>query len=144
MATLKGQQMLRNPFLNKGTAFSMEERKKYNLMGLLPGKVMSLEEQEKVIYERTKTIEDNLDKHLYLMNIYDTNRVLFYYLVSKHVTEFLPIIYTPTIGDAVINYSKNYDTPKDAVFLSVDNSYDIKERIKSCMDDLDEIKLSCN
>lgn len=141
MATLKGQQMLRNPFLNKGTAFSMEERKKYNLMGLLPGKVMSLEEQEKVIYERTKTIEDNLDKHLYLMNIYDTNRVLFYYLVSKHVTEFLPIIYTPTIGDAVINYSKNYDTPKDAVFLSVDNSYDIKERIKSCMDDLDEIKL---
>ncbi|MBO1690594.1 NAD-dependent malic enzyme, partial [Akkermansia sp. GGCC_0220] len=72
-------------------------------------------------YEKIVSIQDNLEKHLFLMNLYDTNRTLFYYVIGKHVTEFLPIIYTPTIGDAVINYSKNFDTPKDAVFLSVDN-----------------------
>ncbi|MBD7912138.1 NAD-dependent malic enzyme [Clostridium sp. Sa3CVN1] len=138
---LKGQELLRNPFLNKGTAFTEEERKKYDLTGLLPEAVRSIDEQEKLVYERTKSFANDLDKHLYLMNIYDTNRTLFYYVVGKHVTEFLPIIYTPTIGDAVINYSKKYDTPKDAVFLSINKIEDIKKSIVSAISDLDEIKL---
>ncbi|MDD3224486.1 MAG: NAD-dependent malic enzyme [Clostridium sp.] len=141
MSNLKGQEILRNPFLNKGTAFTHEERKLYGLTGLLPNVVRTLDEQEQVAYSKTKTIKDNMEKHLYLMNLYDTNRTLFYYLVGKHVTEFLPIIYTPTIGDAVINYSKNYDTPKDAVFLSVDNKKDIEASIKTAAKDLDDIKL---
>lgn len=141
MSTLKGLDLLRNPFLNKGTAFTKEERKKYELDGLLPDKVRTLEEQEKLIYERTKAVTDNLQKHLFLMDLYDTNRTLFYYLTGKHVTEFLPIIYTPTIGDAVINYSKNYNTPKDAVFLSVDHPEDIEKSLKSALKDLEEVKL---
>lgn len=141
MSNLIGHELLRNPFLNKGTAFTAEEREKYNLEGLLPAEIMTLEEQEKIVYEKINSIEDNLNKHLYLMNIYDTNRTLFYYTVGKHVTELLPIVYTPTIGDAVINYSKNYDTPKDAVFLSVDHPEYIKKSIEVASKDLDEIKL---
>ncbi|MCI1995136.1 NAD-dependent malic enzyme [Clostridium luticellarii] len=141
MSNLKGQDLLRNPFLNKGTAFTKNEREKYDLTGFLPDTVRTIEEQEKLAYSRSKDFETNLEKHLYLMNIYDTNRTLFYYLVGKHVVEFLPIIYTPTIGDAVINYSKNYDTPKDAVFLSVDHPEDIKKSIQESLKDLDEIKL---
>lgn len=141
MKILKGQELLRNPFLNKGTAFTKEERKKYELEGLLPEAVNTIEEQEKVVYERLNSFSTDLDKHLYLMNIYDTNRTLFYYVISKHVTELLPIIYTPTIGDAVINYSQKYDTPKDAVFLSINNIEGIKNALVSGISDLDEIKL---
>ncbi|MEY8001496.1 NAD-dependent malic enzyme [Clostridium sp. Mt-5] len=141
MSTLKGQDLLRNPFLNKGTAFTKAEREKYDLTGFLPDTVRTIDEQEKLSYDRSKDFDSNLEKHLYLMNIYDTNRTLFYYLVGKHITEFLPVIYTPTIGDAVINYSRNYDTPKDAVFLSVDHPENIKKSIELSLKDLDEIKL---
>lgn len=141
MTNLKGTELLRNPYLNKGTAFTEEERKKYELVGLLPNVIRTIEEQEHIIYERTKAFEDKLEKRNYLMNLYDTNKTLFYYVVGKHITEFLPVIYTPTIGDAVINYSKIYDTPKDAVFLSVDHPENIKESIKNSLKDLEEIKL---
>lgn len=141
MINLKGQDLLRNPFLNKGTAFTEEEREKYGLTGLLPNAVRIIDEQEQIVYEKTRAFEDNLEKHNYLMNLFDINRTLFYYAVGKHVTEFLPIIYTPTIGDAVINYSKNYETPKDAVFLSIDHPENIKKSIEAGLKDLDEIKL---
>lgn len=141
MNILKEQDILRNPFLNKGTAFTEEEREKYNIKGLLPSAVRTIEEQEILVYEMTKSIQDNLDKHLFLMNLYNTNRTLFYYTIGKHVTEFLPIIYTPTIGDAVINYSRTFDTPKDAVFLSVDDPDNIESSLKSALKDLEEIKL---
>ncbi|MBX4261610.1 NAD-dependent malic enzyme [Clostridium estertheticum] len=141
MINLKGQDLLRNPYLNKGTAFTKEERKKYELIGLLPNDVRTIEQQEQIIYQRTKDFEDKLEKRNYLMNLYDTNKTLFSYVMGKHITEFLPVVYTPTIGDAVINYSKIYDTPKDAVFLSIDNPEDIKKSIENSLKDLDEIKL---
>lgn len=141
MNNLRGLELLRNPFFNKGTAFTKEEREEYGLDGLLPETIMTIDEQAALVYERTKAFTDNLEKHNFLMNVYDTNRTLFYYLVSKHVTEFLPIIYTPTIGDAVINYSKNYDTPKDAVFLSVNHPEKIKTSMQAALKDLEEIKL---
>ena len=83
MSNLKGQELLRNPFLNKGTAFTEEERKKYDLIGLLPNAIRTIEEQEKIVYERTKSFDENLEKHIFLMNLYDTNRILFYYVISK-------------------------------------------------------------
>ncbi|MBU3180989.1 NAD-dependent malic enzyme [Clostridium psychrophilum] len=141
MINLKGQDLLRNPYLNKGTAFTEQEREKYELTGLLPKAVRTIEEQAQIIYKRTKDFEDKLEKRNYLMNLYDTNKTLFCYVIGKHITEFLPIIYTPTIGDAVINYSKIYDTPKDAVFLSIDQPENIKKSIKNSLKDLDEIKL---
>lgn len=141
MFQFKPHQLLRNPFLNKGTAFTMDERKKYNLTGLLPSYVLTIDEQEQSVYKKICSINDNLDKHLFLMNLYDTNRTLFYYVVKKHIVELLPIIYTPTIGDAVINYSKIFDTPKDAVFLSVDDAAGIKPSMQAAISDLDKIKL---
>lgn len=141
MNNLKGQDLLRNPFLNKGTAFTEDERIKYNLIGLLPKKIDSIEDQAKIVYERFKSFENSLEKHLFLMNLYDINRTLFYYTAGKHVVEFLPIIYTPTIGDAVMNYSDKFDTPKDAVFLSVDQPKNIKESILQAAGELDDIKL---
>lgn len=141
IGNLKGIDLLRNPYLNKGTAFTKEEREKYDLQGLLPAAIRSIEQQEKIIYKRVGELKDNLQKHYYLMNLYDVNRRLFYYVVENHITEFLPIIYTPTIGDAVINYSNTYDTPKDAVFLDVNRIEDIRKSIENGIKDLDEIKL---
>ena len=138
---LKGKDLLRNPYLNKGTAFAEDERKKYEITGLLPNIVRTIEEQEQIIYERTKAFEDKLEKRNYLMNLYDINKTLFCYVIVKHIIEFLPIIYTPTIDDAVINYSKNYDSSKDAVFLSINNPEDIKKSIENSSKNLDEIKL---
>ena len=141
MTNLKGEELLRNPFLNKGTAFTTAERKKYKLTGLLPSVIRTIDEQEQIIYERSKAFEDKLEKRNYLMNLYDTNKTLFYYVMGKHISEFLPIIYTPTIGDAVINYSRTFDTPKDAVFLSVDHPENIRKSIKNSLKDLKKIKL---
>ncbi|OPJ62848.1 NAD-dependent malic enzyme [Clostridium oryzae] len=141
MFQFKPHELLRNPFLNKGTAFTLDERKKYNLTGLLPSYVLTIDEQEQSVYKKICSISDNLDKHRFLMNLYDTNRTLFYYVVKKHIVELLPIIYTPTIGDAVINYSKIFDTPKDAVFLSVDDAAGIKPSMQAAISDLDKIKL---
>lgn len=138
---LKGIDLLRNPFFNKGTAFTKEERVKYGLVGLLPNKIRTIEEQEEIVYKKIKNINDNLQKHHFLMSLYDTNRTLFYYVVGKHVTELLPIIYTPTIGDAVMNYSNTYDTPKDAVFLDVNDIGSIRSSIEGGIEDLDEVKL---
>ncbi|MGL5577357.1 MAG: NAD-dependent malic enzyme [Sarcina sp.] len=141
MENLKGIDLLRNPFLNKGTAFTKEERGKYELEGLLPVAIRNIDEQAEIVYKRVNSIEDNLEKNLYLMNIYNTNRRLFYYTAGKYVTELLPIIYTPTIGDAVINYSKTFDSPKDAVFLSAFDIDNIEKQINAGIKDLDEIKL---
>ncbi|MGL4570837.1 MAG: NAD-dependent malic enzyme [Clostridium sp.] len=141
MKELKGQDILRNPFFNKGTGFTEDERKNLGLIGLLPSEVRTIEEQEILVYEKVTTIENNLDKHLYLMDLYNRNRTLFYYTISGHVKELLPIIYTPTIGDAVINYSNTFNSPSDAVFLSVDHKELIEEALKNAAKDLDEIKL---
>lgn len=141
MGNLKSVDLLRNPFLNKGTAFTKEEREKYELDGLLPAVIKTIDEQAKAVYERVKSIDDNLEKNLYLMNIYNTNRRLFYYTAEKYVTELLPVIYTPTIGDAVMNYSKTFDSPKDAVFLSAFDSKNIENQIKAGIKDLEDIKL---
>lgn len=141
MKELKGQDVLRNPFLNKGTGFTEEERKSLGLVGLLPNEVRTIEEQEVLVYEKVSNIENNLDKHLYLMDLYNKNRTLFYYTIGKHIKELLPIIYTPTIGDAVMNYSNNFDGPSGAVFLSVEHKDLIEEALKNGAKDLDEIKL---
>lgn len=85
MKELKGQDVLRNPFLNKGTGFTEEERKSLGLVGLLPNEVRTIEEQEVLVYEKVSTIENNLDKHLYLMDLYNKNRTLFYYTIGKHI-----------------------------------------------------------
>ncbi|EIW2562870.1 NAD-dependent malic enzyme [Listeria monocytogenes] len=116
--TLKsGFDYMNNPLLNKGTAFSKEERASYQLDGLLPPIIETIEQQAVRIETQIENLETPLHKHQLLTNLYNENRTLYYYVVTKNVTDCLPIIYTPTIGDAVIQYHKDYTAPDEALFV---------------------------
>jgi malate dehydrogenase (oxaloacetate-decarboxylating) len=101
--------ILRNPILNKGCAFTEDERKKFNLIGRLPHHVEDLTEQTLRYYERYKTFHKSLNKHIFLKNAYNENQTIFFRLVSDHLTEMLPIIYTPVVGDAVKTFSHEFN-----------------------------------
>ncbi|EAF5858545.1 NAD-dependent malic enzyme [Listeria monocytogenes] len=117
--TLKsGFDYMNNPLLNKGTAFSKEERASYQLDGLLPPIIETIEQQAVRIEMQIENLETPLHKHQLLTNLYNENRTLYYYVVTKNVTDYLPIIYTPTIGDAVIQYHKDYTAPDEALFVN--------------------------
>ncbi|EAE6700727.1 TPA: NAD-dependent malic enzyme [Listeria monocytogenes] len=116
--TLKpGFDYMNNPLLNKGTVFSKEERASYQLDGLLPPIIETIEQQAVRIEMQIENLETPLHKHQLLTNLYNENRTLYYYVVTKNVTDYLPIIYTPTIGDAVIQYHKDYTAPDEALFI---------------------------
>jgi malate dehydrogenase (oxaloacetate-decarboxylating) len=102
----------RIPLLNKGTAFTKEERRLLELDGLLPPRVVSLETQKERLYRRYRLQSSALEKHIYLRNLQDRNEVLFYALLADHVEEMLPIIYTPTVGEAVRWFSHIYRLPR--------------------------------
>ncbi|WP_269479264.1 NAD-dependent malic enzyme [Brochothrix campestris] len=129
MAKMNGWTRLNNAMTNKGTAFTAAERREYGLEGLLPTAIQTLAEQSEQAYQQFLKRSDAMSQHRFLMSLYDTNRVLFYYLVNHHVSEMLPIIYTPTIGDAVMQYNEDYTTPKDALFLSINDAPATIERI---------------
>lgn len=117
MTVKPGFDYMNNPLLNKGTAFSKEERASYQLDGLLPPIIETIEQQAVRIETQIENLETPLHKHQLLTNLYNENRTLYYYLVTKNVTDYLPIIYTPTIGDAVIQYHKEYTAPDEALFI---------------------------
>ena len=102
---LRGFEVLSTPLLNKGVAFPLEERKALGLTGLLPPKVLTLEEQAKRAYKQFLSQPDDLSKNVYLTALHDRNEVLFYRLLNDHMTEMLPIVYTPTVGTAIQRYS---------------------------------------
>lgn len=120
---------LNNAMTNKGTAFTKAEREAYGLEGLLPPAIQTIEQQSEQAYQQFLAKADAMSQHLFLMGLYDTNRVLFYHLIGAHVTEMLPVIYTPTISDAVIRYNEDYTSPKDALFLSINDSTSVIQRI---------------
>lgn len=130
MMKLSPEQLLNNPFLNKGTAFTESERKKYGLAGLLPPYIQTLDEQVQRVYMQYQRKANNLEKRNFLMQIFDTNRVLFYKLFSTHIVEFMPIIYDPTIADAIEQYSELYVNPQNAAFLSIDAPDHLEEALK--------------
>ncbi|ECV3107299.1 NAD-dependent malic enzyme [Listeria monocytogenes] len=117
MTVKSGFDYMNNPLFNKGTAFSEEERANYQLDGLLPPIIETIEQQAVRIETQIENLETPLHKHQLLTNLYNENRTLYYYLVTKNVTDYLPIIYTPTIGDAVIQYHKEYTAPDEALFI---------------------------
>ncbi|HAB7121595.1 TPA_asm: oxaloacetate-decarboxylating malate dehydrogenase [Listeria monocytogenes] len=117
MTVKPGFDYMNNPLLNKGTAFSKEERASYQLDGLLPPIIETIEQQAVSIETQLENLETPLHKHQLLTNLYNENRTLYYYVVTKNVTDYLPIIYTPTIGDAVIQYHKEYTAPDEALFI---------------------------
>ena len=103
-----GPSLLEMPLLNKGSAFSREERIEFNLIGLLPQNVESIEEQSERAYRQYRICQNDLDRHIYLRAIQDDNETLFFRLVSEHLEEMLPIIYTPTVGKACEEFSNIY------------------------------------
>lgn len=131
------QEILNDPFINKGTAFTLKERKALNLVGLLPTAVQTLEEQTEQTYKEYQKKVSDLEKRIYLMTLFNTNRTLFYALMSQHVAEFMPIVYDPTVADAIREYDELFMKPQDAAFLSIHNPDDIEEALKNAAGDRD-------
>ena len=132
--------ILNNPFLNKGTAFTLEERKELGLIGLLPPYVQTIEEQAVQTYAQMQTKANDLEKRLFLMEIFNTNRTLFYYLFSQHLEEFNPIVYDPTIADTIEGYSDLFVDPQYAGYLDINHPENIEATLKNAAGDR-EIRL---
>ncbi|OIM42124.1 NAD-dependent malic enzyme [Oenococcus oeni] len=132
--------ILNDPFINKGTAFTEAEREELGLNGLLPAKVQALQEQVDQTYAQFQSKVSNLEKRLFLMEIFNTNHVLFYKLFSQHVVEFMPIVYDPTIADTIENYSELFVEPQGAAFLDINHPENIQSTLKNAANGRD-IKL---
>ena len=135
-----GQTRLNDPFLNRGTAYTKEQREQYHLEGMLPPKQQTLEEQVREVYLQYQEKKTNLEKRIFLMTVFNTNRVLFFKVFSEHVTEFMPIVYDPTIAESIENYSHLFVNPQNAAFLSIDEPDEIEASLKNAADGRD-IKL---
>lgn len=112
-----GNALLELPLLNKGSAFTEDERERFNLHGLIPNNIENIEEQTQRSYQQYLSFGSDLNKHIYLRNIQDTNETLFYNLLSQHLDEMLPIIYTPTVGEACQRFSDIYRRHR-GIFIS--------------------------
>ena len=123
------KEILNNPFINKGTAFTLAERKQLNLVGLLPPVVQTLEEQIERTYSQYQKKTTDLEKRVYLMTLFNTNRTLFYALMAQHVEEFMPIVYDPTVADAIRQYDELFMKPQDAAFLSIDHPEEMEQAL---------------
>ncbi|GAB00199.1 MULTISPECIES: NAD-dependent malic enzyme [Acinetobacter] len=112
-----GYTLLELPLLNKGSAFTQEERSNFNLHGLLPHIIETIEEQSQRSYQQFCAFNDDINKHIYLRNIQDTNETLFYHLIENHLEEMMPVIYTPTVGEACQRFSDIYRRHR-GIFIS--------------------------
>lgn len=119
-----GPSLLEMPLLNKGSAFSTQERIDFNLQGLLPHNIETIEEQTERAYSQYNLCNTDLDRHIFLRSIQDNNETLFFRLLEEHLEEMMPIIYTPTVGQACQEFSKIYRTHR-GLFIS----YPDRERI---------------
>jgi malate dehydrogenase (oxaloacetate-decarboxylating) len=116
-STLRGIQLLGSPLHNHGTAFTMAQRRELGLVGVLPAVVETLEEQVARAYDAFQAYTKPINRHIYLRQLQDTNEVLFYRLVTEHLAEMLPVVYTPTVGEACERFSEIYRRPR-GLFVS--------------------------
>lgn len=129
-----GPSLLEMPLLNKGSAFTPQERVEFNLIGLLPQNVETIEEQVERVFSQYKQCASDLDKHIYLRSIQDNNETLFFRLLDSHLDEMLPIIYTPTVGQACQEFSKIYRTHR-GLFVSYPERDRIDDILRSATKD---------
>ena len=125
-----GPALIETPLLNKGSAFSAEERAAFNLSGLLPPRYETIEEQVKRCYAQYSSFNETINKHIYLRAIQDNNETLFYRLITEHIDEMMPIIYTPTVGDACEQFSDIYRNAR-GLFISYDERHQIDDILRS-------------
>jgi malate dehydrogenase (oxaloacetate-decarboxylating) len=138
--TLRGRQVLSDRRINKGTAFSDAERAALDVIGLLPAGHMTLEEQESRVYAQFRRQTTDLARNVLMADVSDRNQVLYYRTLMSHLSELLPIIYTPTVGEAIENYSHEYRRPR-GVYLSVDHPELIERSLLAFGLESDEVDL---
>jgi malate dehydrogenase (oxaloacetate-decarboxylating) len=138
--TLRRRQVLADPRINKGTAFSDSERAALGLIGLIPPGYMTLAEQVSRVYAQYRRQTTDLARNVLLTELHDRNEVLFYRLLASHLSEMLPIIYTPTVGQAIENYSQEYRRPR-GIYLSVDRPELIETSLRAAGLGADEVDL---
>ncbi len=126
----RGSAVLTSPSINRGTAFTLQEREALGLSGLLPTGVSTLEGQLRRVYAQYLQQTSNLRKWVYLANLRDRNEVLFYRLLTEHISEMLPVVYTPTVGEAIERFSHEYRRPR-GVFLSVDQPENVETAFRN-------------
>ena len=125
---LRGRSVLYDPRINKGTAFDARERDELGLVGMLPPHVLTIAQQSSRAYRQYLGQPSDLAKNVFLTALHDRNEVLFYRLLGEHLPEMLPIVYTPTVGDAIQHYSHEYRRPR-GVYLSVDRPDQIERAL---------------
>lgn len=125
-----GPALLETPLLNKGSAFSSDERVMFNLNGLLPPRYESIQEQVDRAYMQYKSFANPLNKHIYLRAIQDNNETLFYRLIQSHIDEMMPIIYTPTVGDACEQFSDIYRSSR-GLFIAYSERHQIDDILRN-------------
>ncbi len=138
--TSRGYSVLSDSRLNKGTAFTDSERAALGLTGLLPSRVLTLDQQAERAYGQCSRQPSALDKNIYLTALHDRNEVLFYRVLTDHLSELLPIVYTPTIGEAIQRYSHQYRRPR-GVYLSIDAADQIETALRAPELSGDEVDL---
>lgn len=138
----RGRAVLSNPMTNRGTAFTREERAALELDGLIPTGQTTLENQSQRVYEQFRSTGTMLGKFLTLNALRDRNEVLFYHLLTGHLEEMLPVIYTPTIGEAIERFSHTYNRPR-GVFLSVDHPDQVAQSLRNYGLGPDDVDLVC-
>ncbi|KZU28419.1 Malolactic enzyme [Lactiplantibacillus plantarum] len=135
--TKTASEILNNPFLNKGIAFTKEERQALGLTGTLPSKVQTIDEQATQAYAQFKSKPSRLEQRIFLMNLFNENRTLFFHLMDEHVVEFMPIVYDPVVADSIEQYNELFLDPQNAAFVSVDAPEDIEATLKNAADGRD-------
>ena len=127
---LRGRGVLAEPRINRGTAFTMPERQALGLVGMLPARVLTLDQQADRAYRQYLDQPSDLAKNVFLTALHDRNEVLFFRLLVDHLPEMLPIVYTPTVGDAIRRYSHEYRRPR-GVYLSIEDPDGIESALLS-------------
>ncbi len=138
--TLRGRQVLSDPRINKGTAFCDAERQALGVTGLIPSGHVTLDQQVSRVHEQYLRQSTDLAKNVYLTDVHDRNEVLFYRLLTSNLSEMLPIVYTPTVGQAIEHYSHEYRLPR-GVYLSVDHPELIETSLRAPGLEADEVDL---
>ena len=123
-------EILQNPLTNKDTAFTVEERKKYGLIGRLPAAVETLDQQAVRAYCQYASYAENIEKYIFLDQLHNRNEVLYYKLLTDHLAEMLPIVYDPTVGEAIKKWSRDYRRSR-AVYLDINHPEAIRESLES-------------
>lgn len=131
---MRGFQILNDPFLNRGTAFTEAERRQYGLIGLLPPRVKTIDEQAAEMYALYQSKGSLIEKRHFLMEIFNHNRTLFFNLMVRHIDEFMPIVYDPVIAEAIERYNERFMQPQDAAYLTVDDPDTIEQRLQNAAD----------